>query len=110
MNISISVSGGTDSIISAAEKIRETLPAALMAGAEAVADSARSMCPVDTGRLRSSIGVSQSGNGAEVYAGEDYAIYVEFGTYKTAAQPFLMPALSAAEEAVLSAVEGGLSL
>ena len=65
---------------------------------------------VDTGRLRSSIGASQSGDGAVAYAEENYAVYVEFGTYKMAAQPFLMPALSAAEGAVMSAVAGGLSL
>lgn len=110
MNISVSVSGGAESISAAAERIQAALPAALLAGAEAVAESARGMCPVDTGRLRGSIGASQSGDGAVAYAGEDYAVYVEFGTYKTAAQPFLMPALSAAEGAVMSAVTGGLSL
>ncbi len=110
MNISVSVSGGAENISAAAERIQAALPSALLAGAEAVADNARSMCPVDTGRLRSSIGASQSGDGAVAYAEENYAVYVEFGTYKMAAQPFLMPALSAAEGAVMSAVAGGLSL
>ena len=74
MNISVSVSGGAESISAAAERIQAALPAALLAGAEAVAESARGMCPVDTGRLRSSIGASQSGDGAIAYAGEDLSL------------------------------------
>ena len=60
---------------------------------EAVADEARAMCPVDTGRLKSSIAVSADGGGAQITANTDYAAYVEFGTWKMAAQPFLVPAL-----------------
>ena len=108
MNVKVSVSGGADSITAAAERIRASLPSALLAGAEAVAECARGMCPVDTGNLRGSIAAAQSGEGAAAYAGAGYAAYVEFGTYKSAAQPFLVPALAAAEDAVLSAVTGGL--
>lgn len=108
MNVSISVSG-SESVSAAAERINAALPQALLAGAEAVAECARGMCPVDTGALRSSISVSADGAGAVVSAGEDYAVYVEFGTYKTPAQPFLAPALSAAAGEMTAAILGGLT-
>lgn len=53
------------------------------------------LCPVDTGRLRASI--SNDINEAELYAyigtNVEYAKYVEEGTSRTAAQPFLKPAV-----------------
>ena len=110
MNISISVNLNAGDINSLVQKITDRLPQAIMAGAEAVADSARGMCPVDTGTLKGSIDVSGNGNSAEVFAGADYAAYVELGTYKMAAQPFLVPALAAAEGAVISAISGGLGI
>lgn len=108
MNISVSVSGGADIVNSLTSRINERLPSALLAGAEAVAQSARGMCPVDTGALQGSISASQSGDGAVVSVGADYGIYVEFGTYKMAARPFLAPSLSAAEGAALAAVSEAL--
>ena len=69
------------------------MAAVFAAAGEAVADEARAMCPVDTGRLRDSIAVSAGEDGAQISANTDYAAYVEFGTYKMAAQPFLVPAL-----------------
>jgi hypothetical protein len=49
---------------------------------------ARMLAPVETGRLRSSIRVVPQGVEAIV----DYAYFVETGTAKMAAQPFLRPA------------------
>ena len=58
-------------------------------------------CPVDTGRLRSSITneVGQDGEGLVAVIGTnvEYAPYVELGTSKMAAQPFLLPALEAGQ-------------
>lgn len=60
---------------------------------------AKHLCPVDTGRLRSSIThATFSENGALVeHVGTDveYAAYVELGTSKMTAQPYLRPALAA---------------
>lgn len=67
--------------------------AALKKAAEAVAAQAREQCPIDTGALKNSISVSADGNSAVISANTDYAGYVEFGTSKMAAQPFLVPAL-----------------
>lgn len=55
---------------------------------------AKRACPVDTGNLRSSITHAVEGSEDAVYVGTDveYAPYVETGTRRTAAQPFLRPA------------------
>lgn len=71
-----------------------------------VATAAKQLCPVDTGRLRASIGfdvvadqrgpVGRVGSGIGVGGGDpvEYAAYVEFGTRFAAAQPYLRPALT----------------
>lgn len=61
---------------------------------------AKDSCPVDTGRLRSSI----TTDGPRVISGEEitakvgtnveYAPFVEFGTKRQKAQPYLYPALA----------------
>lgn len=63
-----------------------------------VQNGARTRCPVDTGRLRSSIassGLQRDSRGAYVEVGTVvfYAGFVEFGTRRMAAQPYLRPAL-----------------
>mgnify|MGYP000583771975 CR=1 FL=1 len=62
--------------------------------AEDTAKAMRSRAPSDTGRLRSRIGVSRTGPGeyAAGVEGVDYAAFVEFGTSKDPAQPFVTPA------------------
>lgn len=59
-------------------------------------DTARSLVPVDTGALRTSIEVFGAGGSGErtVEAGQslDYAPFVEYGTARQAAQPFMTPA------------------
>ena len=50
---------------------------------ELMATSAKNMCPVDTGRLRSSISLKKEQFlSYELVAQTDYAAYVEFGTGK----------------------------
>jgi HK97 gp10 family phage protein len=68
--------------------------AGVRAVAEDVATFARQMVPVDTGELRDSIEVTGEG----VVAGTDHAVYVEFGTFKMTAEPFLRPAADEADE------------
>lgn len=62
--------------------------------------SARALCPVDTGRLRSSIVMKRGRDGrgfyVEVGTSVTYAPFVEFGTSKQRAQPFLTPAIAQA--------------
>lgn len=98
----------TGSLSSLASGIEAAVSEAVAAGAEVVADNARSVCPVDTGALRDSIAVTQSGTNAEISANTDYAAYVEFGTSKMAAQPYLVPSLLGNENAIIAAIAAGL--
>lgn len=49
-------------------------------------------CPVDTGRLRGSIVTKTSHLEGTVGSNLEYAPYIEYGTHKVAARPFLRPA------------------
>ena len=54
---------------------------------------AKRLCPVDTGRLRNSITHQQYDDDTEVVGTNvEYAPYVELGTVKHRAQPYLRPA------------------
>lgn len=58
---------------------------------------ATSLVPVDTGYLQSTIDADTDGvSSAEFFADAEYAQYVEYGTYKMAAQPYFEPALDEA--------------
>lgn len=90
--------------------------------AEIVADRARQLAPVDTGRLRDSIGISLTppremsfsirGDGVRVFIGPAadviYAPYVEFGTWRQAPHPFMRPALDMTRDEVQQALAHGL--
>lgn len=62
--------------------------------------AAKRLAPVDTGRLRASIaqeiGGDDDGLVARVGTNVEYAPYLEFGTSRMSARPFLRPALGAA--------------
>lgn len=76
----------------------------LVEGALIIAVEAENNCPVDTGYLKSTVFVREAGDDVEIGFEAPYASYVEFGTYKMAAQPYLRPALDEAEERALSAI------
>lgn len=59
----------------------------------AVEREAKRDCPVDTGRLRSSITGRIEGSTGIVGTNVEYAAFVEHGTGRGSAQPFLFPAL-----------------
>ncbi len=71
--------------------------------AELVADDMRPITPVDTGDMVSTVRVLSAGKKKRVAVGGingkvtgnyvDYAVYVERGTSRMAAQPFMRPAL-----------------
>ena len=74
--------------------------------ADDIAIEARRRVPVDTGALKDSIAVesyrgARSGSAKRVVAGEDYAVYVEYGTRFQAGQPFLTPAFDAVRPKLL---------
>lgn len=79
-------------------------------GAQAMADSASSKAPVDTGQLRDSIEAQEQGAMSwEVVADTDYAAAVELGTVRTAAQPYMLPAFDAEKDNVIEAIKEALS-
>lgn len=53
---------------------------------------AKSKCPVDTGRLRNSISHASEGDSAYIGTNVEYAPYVELGTKRMSAKPYLRPA------------------
>lgn len=53
---------------------------------------AKTVVPVDTGFLKSTLGVEESGKIVKIVAMAGYASFVELGTYKMGAQPYLRPA------------------
>lgn len=66
-------------------------------GADITRD-AKTLAPVDTGNLRASIGMETAGDGRNgrmtvaIGPTASYAIHLEYGTSRIAAQPFLWPA------------------
>lgn len=82
---------------------------AVKSTADSIAQDARARAPVDTGFLKGSIeSVSlATGKSAEVRVGAYYGPYVEFGTYKMAAQPFLYPAAQAHADEFIDKVGRG---
>lgn len=75
-------------------KIEQAIPRALEVVGGTAERHIKDITPVDTGRLWNSIAHEPIGNNA-VGIGTDveYAPYVEFGTYKMSAQPYLRPGI-----------------
>jgi HK97 gp10 family phage protein len=76
---------------------RDAIVAGVSKAAALVEGSAKTIVPVDTGHLRESINSSTSATGtgaqAEIGTNVEYAAYVELGTSRQAAEPYLHPAL-----------------
>lgn len=66
---------------------------AFAAFADAFYSYAVDLVPVDTGHLQSTISASSDDWSMTAEASAEYAQYVEFGTWKMAAQPYFIPAL-----------------
>ena len=68
--------------------------------AQKAARNMRQLAPVDTGRLRNSIGVTSGRDSRGLYVDVgptvDYAVHVEYGTSRQEAQPFVRPGLAEA--------------
>jgi HK97 gp10 family phage protein len=61
-----------------------------------IADKAKRIVPVDTGHLQENIYPEVTSEGMFVVANTEYADFVERGTSKMAAQPYLRPAMTSA--------------
>jgi HK97 gp10 family phage protein len=76
----------------------------LIPGANVILDEAQANCPVDTGFLQASGYIQVESDDVLIGFEAEYASYVEFGTSRMEAQPFLRPALDHADEDALNAI------
>lgn len=69
-----------------------------LAAGHAMVQKARELVPVDTGKLKASIGFTyrNSDHTLQLHADEPYALFVEYGTRFMLPHPFLRPAILAA--------------
>lgn len=79
----------------AIKNMEQAVNMALTASALVVEGQAKALVPVDTGNLRNSITHEVNKQEARVGTNVEYAPFVELGTVKMAAQPYLNPALEA---------------
>lgn len=79
---------------------------ALRRAAFEVESRAKQTAPVDTGHLRASISMSGGGLRYVVTAAAAYSVYVELGTRKMSAQPYLVPSLRQAWPGLIAALKG----
>ena len=63
-----------------------------------MAENAKALCPVGSGELKGSIAPQVMGPSGSVAAGAGHAAYVELGTWKKEARPFLLPAFAMTKE------------
>lgn len=93
-----------------ARKVGARGAAVMRATAARIEADAKLAAPVDTGNLRSSISSTASGDvrtgeiSIEVGPTADYGIYVELGTSRARAQPYLFPAADRHEDAFYKAM------
>jgi HK97 gp10 family phage protein len=90
--------------------IRQLSPrveAALRTGAETIERGAKARVAVDSGDLRNAIHTEKDPEGYRVVAGDSKIFYghlVEYGTSRTPAKPFLIPAMEQGRAVVVAAV------
>lgn len=75
-----------------------------------IEEGAKSIVPVDTGNLKNSIQVKEQDDlnatiGIHEGSHVEYAAYVEYGTHRMAAQPYLTPAAERARPSFNEAME-----
>jgi HK97 gp10 family phage protein len=100
----------TPKLIKAAALLQQGIADGLeMAGAD-MESQAKDIVPVDTGFLQSTIyhNVDPASLTLELGATADYASYVEFGTRRMAAEPYIRPAFDAGQETLVQALALGV--
>lgn len=99
--------------ISVSVKSRVPMVSALVHGRVAIAITkaahdieahAKSRAPVDTGLLKSSIEAEGSGAEWRVVSPAHYSVYQEFGTSRSAAQPYMLPAVEVVRPSLIAAL------
>lgn len=92
-------------------ELEPAVRAALVAGAQDVAEAAKTRVDVDTGKLFRAIHVELTDEGVEVIAGNHDVFYghiVEHGGVNHPPHPFLVPALEENRERIIERVAAAL--
>lgn len=89
MAIQFRITDNSDQVI---QELDRGVPAAMEKVGLVAEGYAKRECPVDTGNLRNSIAHAVQGKVAYIGTNVEYGPYVEMGTSRTRAQPFLRPA------------------
>lgn len=99
----------TDNSGIALNALKKAIPRALEICGGMAESYAKGLCPVDTGNLRNSISHAPGGEN-EMYIGTnvEYAPYVELGTRRMAAKPYLRPAAEGHAEQYKQVIEAEL--
>lgn len=106
MSISVSVdTTKLDAIIARLPGNRDKI---VRATASHILGEARKRAPVATGALRDNSEVVIGDGYTNVEFRQEYAAYVELGTHKMAAQPFLTPAVEAETKLLENRIKEGL--
>lgn len=82
----------TDNSEQVLQAMKEALDRALEAIGFTAEGHAKELCPVDTGRLRNSITHVTEDEAVYIGTNVEYAPYIELGTSRMKARPFLRPA------------------
>lgn len=103
----------TDNSARLVEALRGNLVAAVTSGGLLIENEAKLQCPVRTGTLRRSIHTDVESESpdrvtARVSPGVDYGVYVELGTRKMPAQPYLRPAFESQKDAAVQEIQNAL--
>ena len=93
--MSISVSVDTSKLDAIIAKLPGNRDKIIKAAAFHILGEARKRAPVATGALRDNSEVTDGDGHKNIEFHQEYAAYVELGTHKMAAQPFLTPAVEA---------------
>lgn len=79
------------------ERLREPITRKLESAGAQIEATARNLVPVETGRLRNSLMHEVKGLTLRVGSRDvEYSMYVEYGTSRMRAQPYLRPAIESA--------------
>ncbi|MCH8322576.1 MAG: HK97 gp10 family phage protein [Proteobacteria bacterium] len=91
--------------------IQDNIKDALRAGAQDLAVRAKERVPVKSGELRDSIVTLEGGEGMNyiISATAPHARFVEFGTRKTPARPFMVPAAEEVFPQILDNLAGAIN-
>ena len=88
-----------------AEKAHAAVSEIVRKAAFDVEGQAKTFVPIDTGALHNSIDVQMEGDLTAIIAPHtEYAAFVEFGTSKMSAQPYMTPAAEAVRPAYVQAL------